>query len=147
MEFDIIKVNWLDKRRYDLNSVVHNPDFADCLYQAYGDSPIYGRDVLLYIGRTNSFIRRTLGHLKSDFDRINNLSLIVGQIEIDEENNLNVEEAMSVAETVLITMLKPSYNSSNIKDLGQKAKAKKYLILNFGNRNALPLEVSNYWWP
>ena len=146
MNFDIIKVNWLDKRRYNLDSLVKEPDFKDCLYQAYGDSPIYGRDALLYIGQTNGFIRRTSEHIKSDFNRINNLSLIVGRIETDEAANLTVPEAMKVAEVLLITMLKPSYNSSNIKDIVQTAKTNKYLILNFGNRNALPLEVSNYWW-
>ncbi len=143
MEFKIIKVNWLEKKVYDLKSIDQESNFDNCLYQAYGDSPIYGRDALLYIGQTNNFKRRTVEHLKSDFDRINNLSLIVGEL----DTTIPISDALDICESLLITMLKPSYNSSNIKDTGARAKqSEKYLILNLNNRGVLPLEVSNYWW-
>lgn len=147
MDFNIIKVNWLDKKTYDLNSLSSEQEYSNCLYQAYGDSPIYGSDVLLYIGQTNSFRRRTEEHLKSDFNRINNLKLIVGELNFQEYQNLTTSEVLDISESILITMLKPSYNSSNIKDTNFKAKEGiKFLVLNLGNRNSLPLELSNYWW-
>jgi excinuclease UvrABC nuclease subunit len=121
----------------------------NCLYQAYGDSPIYGRDVLLYIGRTKDLHGRITGHLKTDFSRINKLSLCFGYIDkvcaILPDHPM--EKLIVIAESLLITMLKPSHNSSNIKNTNLFLKNhNKYLILNKENRKALPLEVTNIWW-
>jgi hypothetical protein len=143
----IIRFNWKEKisitneNRDDVGKRYTN---LNCLYQVYGNSPIYGNDALLYIGRTNNFEQRLEQHLNSDFMRIPNLSIIVGKI--DKECN-DVPNFLEITECLLITMLKPSYNSFNVKDTGAKLKKGiKYLILNCGNRGDLPLEISNYWW-
>ncbi len=58
-----------------------------------------------------------------------------------------MENLILIAESLLIKMLKPSYNSFNIKDTHDLLKKnKKYILLNTGNRYALPLEVTNIWW-
>jgi len=143
MNFKIIRINWLEKKDYRLDSINGEQNFENCLYQAYGDSPIYGRDALLYIGQTNNFKRRTVEHLKTDFSRINNLSLIIGEI----DTHIPISDALDISESLLITMLKPSYNSSNIKDTGELLKKdNKFLVLNLQNRGVLPLEVTNCWW-
>jgi excinuclease UvrABC nuclease subunit len=144
-----IKITWSEKIQIDKDNLKDIPK-EDCLYQAYGDSPIYGRDVLLYIGRTNDLSRRTKDHIKTDFDRINNLSICFGHIEgdcVDEDKDYSMDTLIKIAEALLITMLKPSYNSSNIKDTGELLKNEnKYIILNCENRGVLPLEVTNIWW-
>lgn len=147
MEFKIIKVNWLEKTIYSHESLLNELNNENCLYQAYGDSPIYGRDVLLYIGQTNNFIRRTEEHLKTDFNRINNLSIIIGELDYLDLNKNQIKNALDISESLLITMLKPSYNSANIKDTSKLLKLEdKYIILNLNNRGSIPLEVTNYWW-
>jgi hypothetical protein len=145
-DFKIIKIKWLEKKSYDLESIKTEQTYKNCLYQAYGDSPIYGRDALLYIGQTNDFIRRTTEHIKSDFNRINNLSLIAGEVEFQNQFE-SKEKILNAAEALLITMLKPSYNSANVRDTDGLLKGEnKVLVLNLENRGVLPLEVSNYWW-
>ena len=132
--FEVISIKWDDCKQDDKE--------LHCLYCAYGDSPIYGRDVLLYIGKTSQELaERNKQHLKTDFERINNLSFRKGVFENGINHN---DDIISKAESLLITMLKPSYNSSNIKNYNFNDKL--YLILNKGNRGTLPLEVSNIWW-
>lgn len=147
-EFTVVKISWGEKIRItkDLDFVLGGVE--NCIYQAYGDSPIYGRDVLLYIGKTKrDIIHRTQEHIHSDFERILNLHLIIGTIEEPFLKAVGPEKAISICESLLITMMKPSYNSFNIKDTGAHLKGEeKYLLCNHGNRGDLPLEVSNVWW-
>lgn len=151
-EFTIISINWSEKlipQNNDIIETIYKDYFkTDCLYQVYGDSPIYGRDSLLYIGRTKNIERRIKDHFKSIFNRINNLSLIFGNVEEQKiEPILSTEKSIEISEALLITMLKPSYNSVYIRDTNHYLKEKqKYLILNKGNRASLPLEVTNIWW-
>lgn len=138
--FEIINIEWKNLAE------VNTEQIEKCLYCAYGDSPIYGQTVLLYIGivAKQTLAARIEQHRVSDFSRINNLSYKVGILDNDVTQNPNFEEILHTAESILITMLKPSYNSSNIKSLNFNGN--HYLLLNKGNRGALPLEVSNIWW-
>lgn len=147
-EFTVVRINWGEKIRISKEDPSKLNNIENCVYQAYGDSPIYGRDVLLYIGKTKRDIFfRTIEHIKSDFERINNLHLIIGEIDQSFLKSISPEKAISICESLLITMMKPSYNSFNIKDTGENLKnEEKYLLLNEGNRGDLPLEVSNVWW-
>ena len=146
--FMLIEINWFEKKILINNDNLKEIPQKDCLYQVYGDSPIYGRDVLLYIGRTNDPSRRITDHINTDFSRINNRLFYFGQIEEKCVNpDYPMDKLLKIAESLLITMLKPSYNSSNIKDTGEPLKGEsKYLLLNLKNRGALPLEISNIWW-
>jgi hypothetical protein len=147
----VIKITWSEKTSREsvsFKEICKKYSKKDCLYQAYGDSPIYGRDALLYIGKTKNSNKRLDQHLKTDFSKINNLSIVFGIISIEQkEKGWSIEEIASLSEALLITMVKPSHNSFNIKDTNHLLKKNhKFLLLNFGNRGALPLEVSNYWW-
>ncbi len=142
-EFKEIWVDWSDMQRFsnDKSEFKFPVNGANFLYQIYGDSPIYGRNTLLYIGKTIRPKNRTIEHLKTDFGRINNISISFGLV---EESDVHI---LSIAESLLVTMLKPSYNSSNIKDSNILVKGNtKYIILNKGSRGVLPLEVTNIWW-
>ena len=147
--FKPIWIEWFEKKILLNKDDLKEINKGDCLYQAYGDSPIYGRNSLLYIGRTMNFQSRTSDHIKTDFGRINNLSICYGTIHKNcvVEEEYTMDRLIQIAESLLITMLKPSYNSANIKDTNELLKReKKYIILNTGNRCALPLEVTNIWW-
>lgn len=147
MNFSIIEITWSEKTFIDLSKTDKIPAYKNCLYQAYGDSPIYGRDSLLYIGQTKDSLSRTIDHLKTDFARINNFSLIIGTIDHSQQKSLSIQDKLNLAESLLITMVKPSYNSQNIRDTKEILKEnQKYLLLNLKNRGSLPLEISNVWW-
>lgn len=138
-EFTIVEIEWTK------DSLIEIQDGEPLLYQAYGDSPIYGRDVLLYIGQTIRWGQREANHKKSDFNRISNLRYLIGKIQNlpDGEEQVYLDNC----ESLLITMLKPSYNSSNVKQTAQALQNdESYLILNKGDRGDIPLEISNIWW-
>ena len=71
------------------------------LYQVYGFHPVYGPDVLLYIGQTTeSFGKRLAGHpewnetMVSDFTRVH-----VGRLQVSEDVSWEKrKEAIDVAE-------------------------------------------------
>ena len=140
--FNLIHINWSREKPDAINNKRKNKR-KNCLYIVYVDSPIYGNDVLLYIGQKNNFSKREEQHQKSDFERINNARYVIGTSD-DFENKPNI---LDISESLLITMLKPSYNSSSIKDVNEYLKkTDKYLLLNNGDRESIPLEISNIWW-
>ncbi len=161
LEFEIVSIDWSDsaikiqdvfKKETTTAELRNFKDKTDCLYQVYGDSIIYGRDKLLYIGLTSNLSRRTNSHLETDFSRITNFSLLLGEIRWNTLSNEKFKEAgnrgesLKILESILITYAKPSYNSDNIKDIYPKSRNYNILIQNHGNRRDLPLECSNSWW-
>jgi hypothetical protein len=147
----VIPINWakpdflisdVHTAKFDLSEI---PDKQNVLYQIYGDSPIYGSETLLYVGKTIRPVKeRIQKHLDTNFNRIINFSIRVGEFDFQQTDN--IEDILNITETILITMLKPSYNAQNLKDIINIAQNTPYLILNKGNRGLLPLEVSNIWW-
>ena len=150
-EFEIIAINWLppmhiaydtylEAKTINLNKLENS---KNCLYQAYGDSMIYGKNKLLYIGKATDFISRLNNHITTDFNRILNLTITIGKFDKD----ITIEEhLLEMIENILICYVKPSYNSASLKDIHLPSKKTPILILNKGNRGSLPLECSNYWW-
>lgn len=113
---------------------------SNILYQIYGDSPIYGKNVLLYIGITKNSNIRLSQHLEHHFGRVLNLSIRIGDPENFNDSNLEI------LESILINLHKPSFNKEYLHDIAKEAKNELILILNKGNRGALQLECSNIWW-
>lgn len=155
---NIIKINWLDKGLTMKDVFIEKEELVipeeyrkkHVLYQIYGDSPIYGLNTLLYIGRTKHLETRIEQHIFSKFSRITNFSIRFGELELQYlENQKTKQEILEIAETILITMLKPSHNSQNINNIHSEAQGENgeiYIILNTGNKGLIPLEVSNIWW-
>ena len=72
------------------------------------------------------------------------------KLDVKIDNNIedsDIEYILEIAESILINLHKPSYNSEYINDIYFKAKEDRYLVLNKGNRGLLSLECSNIWWP
>jgi hypothetical protein len=146
--YNEIVIHWGEKIRVHRNPLSdYHEDLTkqNVLYQLYGDSHLYGREVLLYIGitRDGGSLARTIKdrlqeHVKSVFGFVNNIYIIVGTI--DDVKRL--EEA----EAILIASHKPSFNKEYIHDLPDYAKQEKIIIINNGNHSMLKSSCTNYWW-
>ena len=147
--------NKIDSNEYD------NTADRIGLYQIYGTHPLYGNDVLLYIGRTknnNGFASRLNNRWETIYDSDNaNVKIYLGTIFTDTENNLTTEEEyeqIEYAEVLLINAMKPALNSSNIKSVGKKYidinknyLDKSYSVNNLNNYKSIyPQLTSGYYW-
>lgn len=112
------------------------------LYQIYGNHHIYGRNILLYIGKSINVNRRLDQHLKSVFNFVNNRSVIIGTI----DDEFFKEEDLEIPESILIANHKPSFNKEFIHELSPKAKQYKILVINNGNHEMLKSCCTNFWW-
>ena len=147
----ILHIYW-EKHRFDesiddtekLNGSTH---FG--LYQVYGEHPVYGRDVLLYIGKTKgqTFAQRFKN--KHDYDFIESMlkakELYIGRFyEFGDCNKGNWNENIDIAEKILIKAHCPAYNAQDIKYLLPKPEAEEIvIILNWGDYGDLLPEISN----
>jgi hypothetical protein len=157
MKKEIIKVFWygpftqddIIENKIDKDEEVKSTDIG--LYQVYGSHPLYGDGVLVYIGRTfNSFKKRLKNRwvIESGTDT-NNVKIYLGKIFSD--NNIidkkEEEEQIKKAEAILINVLTPAYNSSNIQNINSAIRNSKFTLYNEGNfRSLYPILESSYYW-
>jgi hypothetical protein len=118
------------------------------IYQIYGKHPVYGNDVLLYIGKSD---RQTLGLRISqenwlDTNDSNNTKIYVGRLHGPQNQSEEMwSTEIDLAERLLIYVHKPAYNSKSISSLPD-LKLQHIHILNWGDhRNLLP-ELSGLRW-
>lgn len=142
MEYQEIVVDWTQK--FILDSQNKNRDFEkintnNVLYQIYGDSHIYGRDVLLYIGKSTEARLRFKAHIRGVFGFVNNLSFSIG-IPYKFSGDLEIPES------ILIANHKPSFNKEFIHDISPEAKTHKIIVINNGNNLMLKTCCTNFWW-
>ncbi len=133
VEYQEIIIDW--KERQSIESAIGEK----VLYQIYGDHHIYGRNTLLYIGKSVNVANRFEAHLKSVFGYVNNLSVSIGELK-------NYDGDLEIPESILIANHKPSHNKDFIHDLASKAKANKIIIINNGNNEMLKTCCTNFWW-
>lgn len=121
------------------------------LYQIYSSHPLYGTDVLVYIGLTTDSFKRRLKNrwvIESGNDS-NNVKIYLGCI-FSQSKIINIEtqiEKIKKAEALLINALKPAFNSSNIQSVHEKYATSNYQINNINNyRNLYPQLSSEYFW-
>lgn len=135
INFKIITLNWHNIK----NDKSQIPKEAG-VYQIYGDSPIYGTDKLLYIGKAdNLYSRIVLGH------SANEDSFISRQPNITYRFATTPIELNHIIEEILIVMHKPSFNSQSIIQINEKSKDLPIYIQNHNDRGMLHLEVTNYY--
>lgn len=127
MEKHEIFVEWSGPYTYDeiINNIDKDgyavkPSNKGGLYQIYGSHPIYGDNVLIYIGKTEQkFFERLKGRyiITSNSDT-NNVRIYLGSIYYDnDKKNRNMHDDIARAESLLIHYHKPANNSSNINTL------------------------------
>lgn len=118
------------------------------VYQIYGKHPVYGSDVLLYIGKADL---QTLGKRISQEGWIhlndsNNTKVYVGRFH--GSNNPSPEQwskEIDLAERLLIYVHKPAYNSRSLSSLPD-TELQNIHILNWGHHRDLLPELSGLRW-
>ena len=116
------------------------------LYQVYGTHPIYGSDVLLYVGKAEQqpFARRLRQEgwfLNRDAERVSiYVGRLVGQTPGDNEWSNIIEDA----ERLLIFSVAPAGNSSAVNST--RTFEPHLRVFHTGNYRDIPAEVSSLRW-
>ncbi len=136
-----------------------NPSLSDeCedfgIYQVYGCHPIYGNDVLLYIGQAaqQTFSKRlSQGGWEFNVD-YKNIKFYVGRLFSEKQPSSENEwdNMIDKAERMLIYAHEPAQNSSNILTITRnKTKLEEFKnirIFNYDNHRSLMPEISGELW-
>ena len=116
------------------------------LYQYYGDHPVYGASVLLYIGKA---ARQTFGCRLSQHNWHSwipsNTEIYVGRICC--ETPIEATEwvrVIDLAERILLFSHSPAFNTANLNSIGHKGEDAR--VFNWGKRRSLLPEASVSRW-
>jgi len=147
----VIDINWegsfkveYDRKndQYELGNMPPDLLNKSGFYQIYGRHPVYGRDVLLYIGETEknengdrSFETRLKEHLQSRFYYHTNLSIFFGPSELNGED-------IKLVESILISSHIPALNRHHID--WAKDKASNILVRNLDFIGSLERVCAGY---
>ena len=115
------------------------------LYQIYGTHNIFGANILLYIGQANdqTFATRIAQHKWLELG-YSGTQFFFGRLGgVKKINNEEWAKNIDIAERLLIYYCSPPYNTKNLYDYGEDIK--QIIVLNFGKKNVLPLEVSTLY--
>ncbi|MFC0227954.1 GIY-YIG nuclease family protein [Serratia aquatilis] len=132
------------------NRIIHE---GHCLYQIYGDHPCYGRDVLLYIGKTKNMTNRLWQHSNRYSFECESVKIFVGSCGIFEswEKMWEIEKyapidknILDAIESLLIHAHQPAYNSSKL--LSTHFKDLNLRIFNTNKRKSLMPEISTTYY-
>ena len=135
------------------NPLLCNENTAYGVYQVYGYHPVYGNDVLLYIGKAEqqTFAKRLSQEGWQSNADSNNLKFYIGRL--FGEKNVSEDEwdkMISTAERMLIYAHEPARNSSNILNITKNKNLLKEFedirIFNYDNSRSLMPEVSGELW-
>lgn len=135
------KINVIWSGPYPIDIVKQKTSIG--LYQIYGTHPIYGRNVLLYIGKTErSYAERFISH-ETDWIRYeyDDVSVYLGEVKADGD----IKKSILDAEKLLIYYCAPAYNSNELTDY-RKNGTEDIILMNFGRIASLPTEVSSLWY-
>jgi hypothetical protein len=145
---NVIHLLWSGPHKVDSFKTNSTIDNNKGVYQIYGTHPIYGRNVLLYIGKTNdNFINRISAHddvwIKYEYDEV---TIYTGTV-VDEygegvESEEDEKTLIDRAEQLLLYYCAPAYNSNGIQKLKITEDRR---LLNYGKIGSLPTEVSTLW--
>lgn len=125
----------------ELNS---DQDFG--LYQFYGEHPVYGAAVLLYIGKA---VKQTFGSRLKQHNWQSwvptPVELYIGRICTESEiSNNEWESLIDLAEKIQIFSHSPAFNTSNLNQIN--ATNSDARIMNWGMRKSLLPEISIERW-
>ena len=131
---------------YSLSNIPKACLSRSSFYCIYGYHPVYGPDVLLYIGETKKtdgssrdVSKRVREHLSGRFWAHTYLSISIGVPNKDLDR-----EAVEAIESILIAAHMPALNRKHI-DCALPT-AKKYLVRNYGFVRSLVTECSGGYW-
>lgn len=116
------------------------------LYQYYGDHPIYGQNVLLYLGSAikQSFGKRLAQHNWHQWSATP-VQIYVGRLHSEEKiDTAAAHQKLALAEAILLFAHSPGFNTSNLNSIGHKGEDIR--VMNWGKRKSLFPEVSISRW-
>ncbi|HYE09996.1 MAG TPA: hypothetical protein VEF53_07445 [Patescibacteria group bacterium] len=147
-EHNIIHIDWDGPYSLEELSKVSDEVTDHGIYQIYGNHPIYGSTVLLYIGKA---VKQTFGKRISQekWGNTNNYELMQVYVGRLSGGFTPLEEIWSreinLAEKLLIYAHKPAYNAMSVNQMPDK-ELNLVHILNWGMFNNLMPEVSGARW-
>jgi len=118
------------------------------IYQIYGKHPVYGSNVLLYIGKADY---QTIGKRISqenwwDTNDSTTLTIYAGRLSGESvPNESKWSNEIDLAEKLLIYVHKPAYNSKNLNNIPDQDLQDVH-ILNWGSYRDLFPEISGLRW-
>ena len=123
-------------------------DLAKCggLYQIYGRHPVYGQNVLLYIGcvspaaSNRTLVQRLNEHVRTRFLYTTNLAAHMAAV---KSEGLKDGVTIEVIESILIYAHQPALNRQNIDDA--RWHEKSILVRNWSFVGALEACCTNDW--
>lgn len=144
MEEILFQIDWIGP--------VSNDKFEEygdscCLYKIYGTHPIYGRNVLIYLGMTKSNIANRISQHKDWIDlESDDVTFYFGSIsELKEKTKIAISknnEAVRNIEELLIMANQPAYNNYSKKYI----KNNNIRIFNSGKFGSLLPESSTLYY-
>lgn len=144
----LIQIEW--KGPYSLEELIllddRSHDYG--IYQIYGKHVVYGKDVLLYIGKADfqTIGRRVLQENWWYTNDSNHLKIYAGRLagEKTPQEEIWFKE-IDLAEKLLINVHKPAYNSKYLTSIPD-TELQDIHILNCGDHRDLLPEVSGLRW-
>ncbi len=138
-KIEVIELNW--DGPFSLDHVTQNFTDKTGLYQIYGTHPIFGKNKLLYIGKTeDSFNARFKSHaswIEYEYDPV---QIYIGEI---QRSDMGDKESIEIAERLLIFYCAPPYNSNNIVQAKTGITDREILVVNHGKISELLPCVTN----
>lgn len=143
---------------YDRNAEVYSladtvpEELVDAhgFYQIYGEHPVYGKDVLLYIGETKpsksgkrGFGQRMREHLSGRFWQHCGLTVRFGRSYI-KESEVVEPGVIEAVESLLIASNMPALNRKYLDN--SKGQGVQYLVRNWGFKGSIVSECSSGFW-
>jgi len=147
MKDNIIHIQW--DGPHDLDKIKKYRNKKDIgLYQIYGSHPVYGSNVLLYIGQTQEQnLPKRIGQKNwADNKDAKEVKVYLGRIygETKPTGNSWMKQ-IDWVEKFLIHIHAPAYNSSNIQSLPKDFPESIHIINWDQYRDLLPEVSSNCW--
>jgi hypothetical protein len=144
----LIHIDWEGPFTLDELNLLTNDSHDYGIYQIYGKHIVYGKDVLLYIGKAD---QQTIGKRVSQENWGNtndskHLKIYVGRLageSIPDEEIWSKE--IELAEKLLINVHKPAYNSKSLTSIPD-SELQDVHILNWGAHRDLLPEISGLRW-
>ncbi|MCF6293032.1 MAG: hypothetical protein L3J04_06525 [Robiginitomaculum sp.] len=129
-------------------SEVGNEEYDYGVYQVYGTHPVYGSNVLLYIGKASQQtfgVRIQQEGWKGNQDE-ENIQIYVGRFSGKKKpSDKKWDQEITLAEQLLIHAHKPALNSQHIKSI-RNPKLDDVHVLNWYSYRDLMPEVSGMRW-
>ncbi|MGR2934482.1 hypothetical protein ABMY10_22450 [Vibrio vulnificus] len=140
-----------EERQYSLaGNVPKDVLEAHGFYQIYGDHPVYGKDVLLYIGETKpskvgrrGFGQRMQEHFSGRFWYHSGLKVRFGRGYIDDVEVVERQQILAV-ESLLISSNMPALNREHLDQSNQFSK--NYIVRNWDFKGSIVAECTGKYW-